>query len=63
MPASELGGRPNWFLQDDAPPRYAVSVRRWLDEYFTDGLVDEIPRNDHNITEHEVYGFLCLNLF
>jgi hypothetical protein len=37
LPAfDELRVRPNCFLQDDARPHYALSVRHWLDEHFTD---------------------------
>jgi hypothetical protein len=51
MPAcDEYGALPKWFMQDSAPPHYALSVRYWLGEHLTDiwvgrrGPMERAPR-------------------
>jgi hypothetical protein len=36
----EIGGRPEWFMQDGAPPHYAIRVRDWLDDMFPDRWIE-----------------------
>ena len=31
---NKFGSRPQWFMQDGAPPHYDLQVHRWLDKIF-----------------------------
>jgi hypothetical protein len=37
----ELGTKPEWFMQDDAPPQYALCACHWLDENFTNTCIGQ----------------------
>jgi hypothetical protein len=62
----ELGGQPDWFMQDGPPPpHYALPVRGWLDATFSNrwigrrGPVEWVPRSpDLNPLEFAFWGYL-----
>lgn len=59
-----IGSRPEWFMQDGAPPHYAIQVRTWLDDNFPQwigrrGRVEWAPRSpDLNPMDFAIWGYL-----
>lgn len=66
----QFGSRPQWFMQDGAPPHYGLQVRRWLDEIFPQhwigrrGPKEWAPRSpDLNPMDFAVWGCLKANVY